>query len=276
MSDLLEYPKISLVVPTFNSEKYLDETLRSIVDQKYPNLELIVVDGKSEDSTLDIVAEYQANIALLISEVDEGPYDAINKGFSASTGELMGWLNADDSLLPKSLFLVGSLFRNLVDVHWITGVPSKMDARGIIFKSSLRRLWKRSNLLEFEKGIPQQESTFWRRSIWEKSGGKLDTSAGIAADYELWCRFFKFTDLVSVNAYLGSFRKHLTNWSIREKEAYLENCETIRKKYLDEYARLFERKWILKESVREVFYNFEKKEYKVFHRSGTGLFKKYL
>ena len=92
--------KISIIVPCYNMEQYIEETLISILNQKYENLELIIVDGLSSDNTLNIISKYEKQISLLISEKDNGQYNAINKGMSFATGDILAWLNADDIYFP--------------------------------------------------------------------------------------------------------------------------------------------------------------------------------
>src|SRR5579859_3708649 len=95
-------PRISIVTPSFNQRAFLEETIRSVLDQRYPNLEYVIIDGGSTDGSVDIIRKYERHLAFWVSEPDGGQYDAINKGFAHTTGELLGWLNADDKYLPWS------------------------------------------------------------------------------------------------------------------------------------------------------------------------------
>jgi len=119
------WPKISLVTPVFNSARYLEAAIRSALSQQYPNLEYIIVDGGSTDGSIDIIRKYESQLRLWMSESDRGMYDAINKGFARSTGELMGWISATDLLHPGSLSVVGGVFRRFPKVEWITGRPTR-------------------------------------------------------------------------------------------------------------------------------------------------------
>jgi len=117
------WPRITMVTAVRNGARYVEDTICSILNQGYPNLEYFVVDGASTDGTQAIIRRYERELAGWISEPDKGVYDALNKGFAMSTGEIMGWLNASDMLHTKGLFVVGSVFADLQEVEWITGRP---------------------------------------------------------------------------------------------------------------------------------------------------------
>ena len=204
-------PKISVVTPCFNMAGYIESTVRSILDQDYPNLEYIVVDGGSTDGTLGIVQKHADRIARIISEPDDGQYDAVQKGFAAASGEILAWLNADDVYYPWTLQLVGQIFAEFPNVHWVTGLYSWINKAGQCVRMSsavpvypgryIRNGWFRQEAA----GYLQQENMFWRRDLWDKSGG-LDLRLRYAADYQLWTEFARHADLVSVAAPLAAFR----------------------------------------------------------------------
>jgi glycosyltransferase involved in cell wall biosynthesis len=202
------WPKISLVTPVFNSAHYLEATLRSVLSQGYPNLEYIVLDGGSTDGSLDIIRKYEDHLHSRVSEPDRGMYDAINKGFARSSGELMGWISATDMLHAGSLFVVGSVFRTFPQIEWITGRPTGFSDDGMAAEILKLRRWSRWAFLAGANRYIQQESTFWRRSLWERAGSRVDDSRRNASDFELWVRFFRYARLYSVDALIGGFRSH--------------------------------------------------------------------
>src|ERR1043166_647975 len=123
-----EWPKITLVTAVYNGEEYLEATIRSILNQRYPNLEYIVVDDGSTDRTQHIIGKYQRDLTCWFSQPNRGLFAALNAGFARSSGEIMGWLNSSDLLQVNALFTVGSIFRQLREVVWITGRPTKISA----------------------------------------------------------------------------------------------------------------------------------------------------
>ena len=185
------WPRISLVTPVFNSGKYIEATIRSILAQAYPNLEYFIIDGGSTDNTLNVIRKYESQISGWVSEPDNGMYDALNKGFARTTGEVMGWISATDQLHIGGLAVAGSVLRDLPDVEWITGRPTCINEEGMTVEVVSLPRWSRMRFLAGFNRYIQQESTFWRRSLWDKAGGYVDASRRMASDFDLWVRFFR-------------------------------------------------------------------------------------
>jgi glycosyltransferase involved in cell wall biosynthesis len=213
--DLKNLPTIALVTPTYNHARVLEDAMRSVLDQSYPKLQYVVVDGGSDDGTAELLDKYRDRLHAAISEPDLGPHDAVNKGFALTTGTVMGWLNADDTLLPGSLLLVGTLFRDFPDVRWLTGTHFAIDPLGRPAVVSSPRRWTRWHLLSpHAKVWIAQESTFWRRDLWEQAGGTTGDIWGHegerafphAFDFELWGRFSRYAKLHTVAAPIGCYR----------------------------------------------------------------------
>lgn len=202
-----EAPRISIVTPSFNQADYLEATLSSVIGHGYPNLEYVVIDGGSNDGSVDIIRQHEQGISSWVSEPDEGHAHALNKGFSRTSGEIMGWLNTTDLYYPWTLQTVAEIFSSLPEVAWIEGLQSYVDVGG---KPKLvsERLCNRYDLLADLVPKIQQESVFWRRSLWERAGGKLDETLRLACDYALWVKFSRFTPLYHVNTVLAAFRNH--------------------------------------------------------------------
>lgn len=212
-----DFDTISLVTATYNSARYLEATLQSVLQQDYPALEYFVMDGASTDGTQAIIERYAEYLTHWESEVDTGMYDAIQKGFARSTGATMGYLNSDDLYLPHTLATVNAIFRDLPQVEWITSLrPMIWNKVGqpvdvMAFDGYHKQAFMRGEYLHgghFMRETIQQESTFWRRSLWEKAGASLDTSLKLAGDFELWARFYQHADLVGVRTILAGFRVH--------------------------------------------------------------------
>jgi glycosyltransferase involved in cell wall biosynthesis len=223
----VEYPKISIITPTYNSSKYLEETIKSVLKQAYPNLEYIIIDGGSTDNTLEIINKYSDHISFWVSETDTGMYDALNKGFQKSTGEIMTWLNSDDLYHNGALLCVGEIFNNLEDVEWIIGKSCLFNANGLCVKMNDIQYWSATRLITGNYKWIQQENVFWRRTLWNNAGGIMNTSFRLASDFELWIRFFKNSSLHSVHTSFGGFRLHGQQLSITHSEQYEEEVLRI-------------------------------------------------
>ncbi len=221
----MHYPKISIVTPSFNQGAFLEETIRAVLGQGYPNLEYIIIDGGSTDNSVEIIKKYEKQLSYWVSERDSGMYDAIQKGMSRATGDVMGWINSDDGYHPKALFVVGEVFHNLPVVSWIQGNPSSMDEQGRMVSSFSSRRWSRFHFYMRDYKFVQQESTFWRRSLWEMAGSSLRTDLKLAGDFELWLRFMKYAKLHVLRAPLGIFRLRSGNQlSLDRLEDYNKEC----------------------------------------------------
>lgn len=205
-------PFISVVTVAYNMEDTVRDTLESITQAKTSNVEYIFIDGKSSDNTMQIANKFKDSIDLLISEPDSGQYDAINKGMRYSKGEILCWLNADDIVMPWTFKVVEAIFRQFPEVSWITGQPSFLNGDGHLTRiyskapaypqSAVANGWYDRD----HGSYLQQESMFWRRSLWESAGG-IDTSYTLAADFHLWTKFGRFAQLVPVDIPLAAFRE---------------------------------------------------------------------
>src|ERR1700730_1181943 len=181
--DIVNWPRITLVTAVRNGVKYLDETIRSVLSQNYPNLEYIVVDGLSTDGTVDIIKRYEPRLAWWTSERDKNVYEALNRGFANSSGEIMGWLNANDLLHLNALLTIGTIFSNFPEVDWITGRATGLNTEGSVVTILDLPHWTRHRVLAGANRYIQQESTFWRRRLWDKAGGYIDSTYHDAGDF---------------------------------------------------------------------------------------------
>jgi hypothetical protein len=215
-----EWPPIVLVTPVFNSVRYIEQTIQSVISQRYANLEYFIIDGGSNDGTVEIIRKYEKEITGWVSEPDRGMYDALNKGFARSKNELMGWISATDVLQPCGLFVAASVFRTFPDVEWITGIPTVVDELGMTVDVQRLPHWSRTRVLMGANRHIQQESTFWRRGLWERAGGRTEDSLRAGGDFELWLRFFRHAQLYSVEALIGAWRLHLDSLSWVDIPAY--------------------------------------------------------
>lgn len=226
-------PKISIVTPSFNQAQFLEATIQSVLSQNYQNLEYVIIDGGSTDESLEIIKKYEKHLHFWCSEPDGGQYDAVNKGFSHSTGEIMAWLNSDDMYFPWTLRTVSSIMSELPQVEWLTSFnPGIWDWHGFCLGFRQVPGYSRESFLDGNflpsSGCVQQESTFWRRSIWEKAGSHLSTNCKLAGDFDLWSRFYFHSDLFGVTSPLGGFRYQKNQKSYQQQEQYfIESKESL-------------------------------------------------
>lgn len=228
--ECMQYPKISLVTQCWNRADTIAETIESVLSQGYPNLEYIVIDDASTDGSWEIIQTYKDRLACC--ERLEGerttPVPAINYGLSKATGDVLGWLNAKNILLHKSLFTIADVFSSLPEVEWMTGIGCTLDKEGkIVMVTPVRQdYW---SYLIGEQANIQQESTFFRRTLWERTGASLDPRFPNAFDIGLWCtKFFHHATLYHVTTLIGAYRKSAGALSSRRRDEFFRYIEEAR------------------------------------------------
>lgn len=228
-------PKISIITPSYNQAPFIERTISSVLSQNYPNLEYIVMDGGSNDGTLDILKKNKKKI-IWESHKDNGQTDAINQGIRKSTGEIIGYLNSDDILLPKALEEVVNFFKCFPDYLWATGNCHLIDVNGNIihsFISAYKNFWLRYfrnySTLSVINFI-SQPATFWKRELVEKIG-LFDQSLYYAMDYDYWLRICKIYKLGFIQNYLAAFRVQRDSKSGRSFRKLLAEGYKVTKKY---------------------------------------------
>lgn len=198
------WPLISMVTCSYQQGRYLDSAIRSVLEQDYPRIEYLVVDGGSTDGSADIIARRAHALAYWVSEPDRGQTDALVKGFARASGEVHGWLCSDDLLLPGALDAVAEYFYENPGVMAAYGDAMWIDAEGRFLRPKKEMGFNRFVFLHDHNYIPQP-SMFWRRSLYEAVGG-LDPGFDLAMDADLWERFSRRTRIGHIPRYLSCMR----------------------------------------------------------------------
>jgi len=197
-------PSISLVTCSYQQGQYLDATMRSVLNQNYPDLEYVVIDGNSTDESVDVIRRHESKLASWVSEPDAGQTDALIKGFDRTDGEIMGWLCSDDLLLPGALQAVGEFFARNPHEMAVYGDALWIDGDGQFLRPKREMPFSRFVFLYDHNYIPQP-SMFWRRSLYRQVGG-LNRTFNLAMDGDLWDRFAQHTRIAHVRRYLSCMR----------------------------------------------------------------------
>ena len=205
-TDLL--PKISIVTPSYNQGQFIEQTILSVINQGYPNIEYVIIDGGSTDQTINIIKKYEQHIHYWVSEPDEGQTNALNKGFAKCTGDVMAYLNSDDFYAEGTFNKVSEYFR-YPDVNIINGACAWFweGEDHINFQKSRYVTYDR--LLKYWIGdvIPAQPSVFFRKNVLEKAG-LPDESLVYGMDVDMWIKMSKYYDFTQVNEVLSYYRFH--------------------------------------------------------------------
>lgn len=224
----MNWPKITIVTPTKNSEKYLEETILTVIEQDYPNLEYIIIDGCSTDGTIDIIKKYEKNLAYWESSPDKTMYEAVVKGFNRATGEILGWLNSDDIYEAGALERVGKYFLDNPE-HHVIYFEDTVEKEG----------WRVPNRAQPDIGLADmldchivyQDGVFFRRSAYQSVGG-INPSLRYAGDYDLWLRLSQKFKLHKCYGHVSCFRIRPDQLSVSDWSRYMSEVSQCRDAFL--------------------------------------------
>jgi glycosyltransferase involved in cell wall biosynthesis len=224
------WPRITVVTPSFNQAMFLEQTIRSVLSQSYPNLEYIIMDGGSTDGSVEIIQKYETQIAYWTSGKDTGASDAIAKGFERATGTILAYLNSDDVYLPGALQAVAAAMSNpQVDV--VYGNLNWIDSKGGILGEQRQTPFTKLGYL-FGGSTLQQPATFWKRDLYLKCGG-MTPSFRFAFDTDLFFRFaLNGAQFKHLNQFLAAFRIHSESKSSNDLEICSRELAQLRQQYL--------------------------------------------
>ena len=236
----MSLPKISLVTPSYNQGPYLEQTIRSVLDQGYPNLEYVIVDGGSTDESVEIIRKYERHLKWWVSEKDKGQTDAINKGIAHCTGDVFGYINSDDLLYPRSLDRVAQTWNQ--GVRWMVGWSLYLEPGQSDWPYLMRAVGERVDWF-LDNPIPQQSSFFDRRFLDQV--GPFRTDLHYCFDYEYWMRlrFVAGVKPFGIRQCMSAFRLHDTSKTTTVWSKFEDEFTTIRAEYRKYLTPLDRLKW---------------------------------
>ena len=217
-----DLPLVSIVTPSLNQGQFIEETIRSVLDQDYPNIEHIVVDGGSTDGTLEVLGRYPH--LNWVSEPDRGQADAVNKGFRMANGDVFGWLNADDVYLPGAVATAVAALRK-TGAGLVHGAWKQIDEHGASIRERIAPVQFDLDKQLNDRNAVCQPGAFFTREAFESVGG-LDPSYRYAMDYELWLKLGALVPVTHVDGVLGAYRLHPASKTVAEKHGFW--AETVR------------------------------------------------
>jgi glycosyltransferase involved in cell wall biosynthesis len=228
-------PTISIVTTCLNHGHFLEACIQSVLSQNYPNLQHIIIDGGSTDNTLSLLQKYEDRLHFWASDSGLGQYEGLNVGFEKASGHVFAWLNADDYYCPWTFATVAAIMQEVPECAWLTTLNKiSFDAGGFPRLAKVKGYSRESFLdgrhtygAKVSLGGIQQESTFWRRELWDKSGGALDVSYEYAADFELWARFYEYAELYATVSPMGGPRLHAEQRHLLNEAAYVADTEKV-------------------------------------------------
>jgi glycosyltransferase involved in cell wall biosynthesis len=197
---------VSIITPSYNQAVFLERTIHSVLNQTYPDIEYIIIDGGSQDDSVNVIHKYQDKLKGWVSEKDQGQTDAINKGFAMANGEILAWINSDDTYEPDAIKLAVEYLDTHPDVGLIYGDTKFINEKDEVIGTFPAALTNYAKLRQGYVHIPQQ-AAFFRASLW-KQVAPLDPSFYFAMDYDLWIRLAKLSGIAYIHNHWANFRLH--------------------------------------------------------------------
>lgn len=215
------WPRITIVTPSYNQGQYLEETIRSVLLQDYPNLEYLVIDGGSHDRTLEVLRRYSDQLHFWVSERDRGQSHALNKGFTRGTGEIFAWVNSDDLLEPGALVAVAEAWRRKPGTL-IAGRVIWFEHEGGALRERLPRNLAFEPLVAYWRGASEfhQPGVCFPAELFHRVGG-VDESFRYAMDYDLFCRMLRHASTTYLDQALARFRYHAASKTGADGDLFL-------------------------------------------------------
>jgi len=255
------YPLVSIVTPSYNQQRYLEETILSVINQDYPALEYYVIDGGSTDGSIEIIKKYEDKLAGWVSESDLGQTDAINKGFDRCQGDIMAWLNSDDIYHVGAISSAVEFLQENPEIGMVYGDTDLIDEGSRRIGQFNAKQTSYQRLMRGGVYIPQP-AAFWRKDLWNRSG-PLDTSFYFAMDYDLWVRFAKIARIKYTPQLWASFRIHESGKTTNSDDRCWPEMKKVFKREGGGMFSPFMAKYFLRTILGSAWNWYKMKQYKV-------------
>ncbi len=225
------WPRISIVTPSFNQARFLEKTILSVLNQDYPNLEYIIIDGGSLDGSVEIIKKYERRLAWWVSEPDRGQSAAINKGFAASSGDLLAWLNSDDAYMPGTLQVAGRVFAARPEIDLLYGDTLLIDQNDVLLRELKEVRFSKRALVHGAVNLVQPNA-LWRRQAFFQAGA-LRTDYHYCLDVDLWLRMIGCgSRFYHVRRPFALYRLHTDAKSVARPDLTAEELRRLNKEVL--------------------------------------------
>jgi len=212
-----DLPLVTIVTPSYNQAQFIEETILSVVNQDYPRIEFLVIDGASTDGSQKIIQEYDEEISWWVSEKDSGQSEAVNKGFARSSGEIVGWLNSDDIYLKDAIRKAVDAFIANPGVGTVYGNMLSIDENTRVFNTIEYDTWQLEDIMQFR--IIGQPAAFVRKEVLERAG-YLDPSYHLLLDQHFWVRIAAEGKMLHIDEYLAGARHHSSAKNVSQSPHY--------------------------------------------------------
>lgn len=242
--------KISIVTPSYNQAEYLEETIQSVLNQRYPDLEYIIVDGGSSDNSKDIIDKYSSKLYWYVSEPDNGQADAINKGMSRASGEICAFLNSDDLYLPGALQLVATYFEQNPTCNWVCGDTVYFGENILSYHHCSKVPTKPVHALIWEYHTPQP-GMFWRRSVLDVF---FNTSYDYCFDHDFYLKLLQLgVPCKHIKYPVAAYRLHSTSKTVNYQQNFDLEFDLIADSYLSTLSFFDQRKVVATKKIRKLY-----------------------
>ncbi|TAD98341.1 MAG: glycosyltransferase [Bacteroidetes bacterium] len=235
----MQYPKISIITPSYQQGQYLETTILSVLNQNYPNLEYMIFDGASTDNSVEIIKKYESKLDFWLSEKDNGQSDAINKGFAKATGEIVTWLNSDDQLEEGTLFKIAEYFTQNPKIHLVHGQTLFFGDNISTWQS--QPILKDLQYLRLSGMCFAQPAAFFKRASLEQFGF-LNPAFHYAMDYDFFLQIALHHDFLQVNDLFAHYLIHATSKTTLHNQGFAKEYAQILSKLLRSFS--FGKKYI--------------------------------